>query len=39
VRGALLVADHLDTAALSRLIEAGPAPGMPSLLVSLHHGR
>ena len=34
-----LVADHLDTAALSRLIEAGPPPGMPSLLVSLHHGR
>ena len=28
-----------DTAALSRLIEAGPPPGMPSLLVSLHHGR
>jgi adenosylcobyric acid synthase len=34
-----LVADHLDTAALNRLIEAGPPPGMPSLLVSLHHGR
>ena len=34
-----LVADHLDTAALSRLIEAGPPPGMPSLLVSLHHDR
>ena len=34
-----LVADHLDTAALSRLIEGGPPPGMPSLLVSLHHDR
>jgi adenosylcobyric acid synthase len=34
-----LVAEHLDTAALSRLIEAGPPPGMPSLLVSLHHDR
>jgi adenosylcobyric acid synthase len=34
-----LVADHLDTAALSRLITGGPPPGMPSLLVSLHHGR
>jgi adenosylcobyric acid synthase len=34
-----LVADHLDTAALGRLIAGGPPPGMPSLLVSLHHGR
>jgi adenosylcobyric acid synthase len=34
-----LVADHLDTAALSRLIAAGPPPGMPSLLVSLHEDR
>jgi adenosylcobyric acid synthase len=34
-----LVTDHLDTAALSRLIEGGPPPGMPSLLVSLNHGR
>ncbi len=33
-----LVADHLDTTALSRLITGGPPPGMPSLLVSLHHG-
>jgi adenosylcobyric acid synthase len=33
-----LVADHLDTAALSRLITGGPPPGMPSLLVSLQHG-
>jgi len=34
-----LVAEHLDTAALSRLIEHGPPPGMPSLLVSLNHDR
>jgi len=34
-----LVADHLDTAALSRLIERGPPPGMPSLLASLNHDR
>jgi len=34
-----LVADHLDTAALSRLIADGPPPGMPSLLVSLNHDR
>ena len=34
-----LVADHLDTAALSRLISGGPPPGMPSLLVSLNHDR
>jgi adenosylcobyric acid synthase len=32
-----LVAGHLDTAALSRLISGGPPPGLPSLLVSLHH--
>ena len=34
-----LVADHLDTAALSRLITGGPPAGLPSLLVSLHHDR
>ena len=34
-----LVAQHLDTTALSRLIEHGPPPGMPSLLVSLNHDR
>jgi len=34
-----LVADHLDAAALSRLIEDGPPPGFPSLVVSLDHGR
>jgi adenosylcobyric acid synthase len=34
-----LVADHLDTGALSRLISGGPPPGMPSLLVSLKHDR
>jgi adenosylcobyric acid synthase len=34
-----LVADHLDTAALTRLIAEGPPPGMPSLLVSLNHDR
>ena len=34
-----LVADHLDTAALSRLIENGPPPEMPSLVVSLNHDR
>jgi adenosylcobyric acid synthase len=34
-----LVAEHLDTVALSRLITAGPPPGMPSLVVSLHHDR
>jgi len=33
-----LVADHLDTAALGRLITGGPPPGLPSLLVSLDHG-
>ncbi len=30
-----LVAAHLDTAALSRLIEDGPAPGLPTLVTSL----
>jgi adenosylcobyric acid synthase len=34
-----LVADHLDTEALSRLISGGPPPGLPSLLVSLNHDR
>ena len=34
-----LVADHLDTAALGRLIAGGPPAGMPSLLVSLDHDR
>jgi adenosylcobyric acid synthase len=34
-----LVACHLDTAALGRLIEDGPAPGLPTLLASLGHGR
>jgi adenosylcobyric acid synthase len=34
-----LVADHLDTAALSLLITGGPPPGMPSVLVSLTHDR
>jgi len=34
-----LVADHLDTAALTRLIENGPPPQMPSLVVSLNHDR
>jgi adenosylcobyric acid synthase len=34
-----LVADHLDTAALSRLITGGPPAGLPSLLVSLNHDR
>jgi len=33
-----LVADHLDTAALSGLISGGPPTGMPSLVVSLRHG-
>ena len=32
-----LVAEHLDTAALSRLINGGPPRRLPSLLVSLHH--
>jgi adenosylcobyric acid synthase len=34
-----LVAGHLDTAALSGLISGGPPPGMPALLISLHHDR
>jgi len=29
-----LVAGHLDTAALARLIEAGPPPGLPALVTS-----
>jgi adenosylcobyric acid synthase len=31
-----LVAGHLDTAALCRLIEDGPVPGLPALVTSLH---
>jgi len=31
-----LVAGHLDVAALSRLIEEGPPPGLPALVASLH---
>jgi adenosylcobyric acid synthase len=34
-----LVAAHLDTAALSQLIEDGPVPGLPSLVSSLSHDR
>ena len=34
-----LVAGHLDTAALTRLIEDGPAPGLPALVTSLSHDR
>jgi len=34
-----LVAEHLDVAALSRLITGGPPPGMPSLLVTLDQDR
>jgi len=34
-----LVSRHLDTAALSQLIEAGPAPGLPALVAALHHDR
>jgi adenosylcobyric acid synthase len=34
-----LVAGHLDTAALSRLIEDGPVSGLPSLVSSLNHDR
>jgi adenosylcobyric acid synthase len=34
-----LVAGHLDTAALSHLIEAGPVPGLPTLVTSLSHDR
>jgi len=34
-----LVAGHLDTAALSRLISGGPVPGLPVLATSLNHDR
>ena len=34
-----LVAAHLDTAALSRLIEDGPVSGLPTLVASLSHDR
>src|SRR5690348_16695132 len=34
-----LVTAHLDTAALSRLIEEGPVPGLPALVTSLSHDR
>jgi adenosylcobyric acid synthase len=34
-----LVTAHLDTAALSRLIEEGPVPGLPTLVTSLRHDR
>jgi len=34
-----LVAAHLDTAALSRLISGGPVPGLPALVTSLNHDR
>ena len=34
-----LVTAHLDTAALSRLIEDGPVPGLPALVTSLSHDR
>jgi adenosylcobyric acid synthase len=34
-----LVACHLDTAALGRLIEDGPPPGLPTLRASLEPGR
>ena len=34
-----LVAGHLDTAALSRLIEDGPSPGLPVLVTSLYQDR
>jgi adenosylcobyric acid synthase len=34
-----LVAGHLDTEALSRLIEDGPVPGLPVLTTTLHHYR
>jgi adenosylcobyric acid synthase len=33
-----LVAGHLDTAALTRLMENGPPPGLPSVLASLGDG-
>ncbi len=34
-----LIAGHLDTAALSRLISGGPVPGLPALSTSLNHHR
>jgi adenosylcobyric acid synthase len=34
-----LVADHLDVAALTGLIETGPPKGLPGLVASLHHDR
>ncbi len=34
-----LVAGHLDTAALSRLISGGPVPGLPALVTSLNYDR
>jgi adenosylcobyric acid synthase len=34
-----LVESHLDTAALSRLIEEGAPPGLPALVTSLNHRR
>jgi adenosylcobyric acid synthase len=34
-----LVAGHLDTAALSRLIEDGAPPGLPAVVTSLNHYR
>jgi adenosylcobyric acid synthase len=34
-----LVAGHLDTAALTRLIEDGPVPGLPALVPTLDHNR
>jgi adenosylcobyric acid synthase len=34
-----LVTAHLDTAALSRLIEEGPVPGLPALVTSLSRDR
>jgi adenosylcobyric acid synthase len=34
-----LVTAYLDTAALSRLIEEGPVPGLPALVTSLSHDR
>ena len=34
-----LVSRHLDTAALSQLIENGPVSGLPALVSSLSHDR
>ncbi len=34
-----LVADHLDTAALTALISGGPVPGLPAVMASLADGR